>query len=250
MLCAVLLCFSAQSQAIVNVEGLHLKKPNTGFSAKTSLGFSGADGNSQFFNVEWKTRFQYAQKKYTRFALFQYFYGESFHQQNLNKDFVHLRSIQHVTEKYSWEVFTQLQQNKFERLHLRALLGGGLRTYLIPRSPKRAVILGTGAFFSHESFINSSGTTDTGTRQLVRGNIYFVYDKKLSNDHVLFTTTYLQPAVTNLRDFRLLEQAGVNTNISKQLAIGLELSISHNNRPPQQVKKTDVLYKTSITYTF
>lgn len=236
--------------AIVNLEDLHLSEPKKGLSGNTSLGISGAEGNSEYIDAEWKAKIQSTHESATRYALLQYAYGESFKEENRNSAFIHLRNIQNISVRQSWEIFAQAEQNKFARLKLRALVGGGLRWDVGSDKNIRETFLGAGGFYSHESINAELNASDAGKENLIRGNFYLVYKKKINSDTLLFSTTYYQPSVSDIKDFRLLEVAGLKVALQGSLSIVLNLELSHDNRPPQFVDKTDLNYKTELVYQF
>jgi len=236
--------------AIVNMEDVHLKSNKQGITGNTSLTFSGAKGNSDYFSLDWKSRLQVKDTTYTRYAQLQYSYGESFSKENHNSAFVHLRNIQHISALTSWELFAQAEQNRFSRLKLRALLGSGVRWDLSAGDSQRQLYFGTGAFYTYESIDFKEQTDDAGKERNFRGNFYLLMQQALTDNTYIQSTTYFQPAIDNLKDYRLLEVFGLKIDLNKALSISMDLELSHDNRPPQLVEKSDISYKSGIVYQF
>lgn len=239
---------STSAFAIVNLEELHLGKPKEGLSANTSLGISGAAGNSEYFDVEWTGRLQLAQQSYTRYALLQYAYGESFQRENQNSAFLHLRNIQHLTAARSWETFVQAEQDKFARLQFRGLLGGGMRWEFNVSEKADQIYFGTGGFYSYESIEREASASDSGEEQLFRGNFYLVYKRNISDNALIHSTTYYQPSLSEFSDYRLLEVAGLSVKINELLSLSLNIELTHDSAPPELVEKTDINYKSGLIY--
>jgi putative salt-induced outer membrane protein YdiY len=63
-------------------------------------------------------------------------------------------------------------------------------------------------------------------------------------------TLYAQPNVVEPGDFRLLERATLKVNVTNSIALKLDFEVRHDNKPPEQVEKTDYKYTTGIEYSF
>ena len=77
-----------------------------------------------------------------------------------------------------------------------------------------------------------------------------VYKHKLNSQLSLISTTYYQPRLSEARDYRALEQAGLAVKITDKLSLKLSLDIAHDSRPPQSIRQTDTSYNTSLSYRF
>ena len=238
--------------AIVNIENMRVGsyKQESGFDAKITLDINGNNGNTNKIKAGLGSRMQWYKKDATRFIVLNYEYGESAGVRDTEKSFLHLRNIWHKSDFLSWELFTQLESNEFTRLTLRVLLGSGARLNLINDSDKHAAYLGLGAFRSKEKLDQETGTTDAGVDYANRANLYLTYKYKISNHSRLANTLYYQPDINEISDYRLLEQFGLQLDINEQLAFKLSINMIHDNRPPQNIKKTDTSYNTGFEYRF
>ena len=249
----VLFCcvfWTGTAHAIVNMESLHLTNPPEGFSGQIEISADGASGNTNKVNASAGTRLQWHKDKNTSFLLANYSYGRSLGKTDTNSSFVHIRHIHQTTLFRAREIFTQLERNEFIRLSFRGLVGGGMRFTLGQSSAKKATFLGLGAFYAHEKLSAQQGLTDAGIYNTWRANLYFIPKYKLNNHTRLLSTTYCQPRLQAVNDYRLLETASLQIDIIDNLALQLGLNITHNSRPPQDVKQTDVVYQTGLNYMF
>lgn len=244
ILCFSLLFVSSQAFAIINVETMRVQKQSDGFSGKLQLDSDLASGNSNSQRVSFGNRLQWDYGNKTNFIITSYSYGESGGVRDVNKGFIHLRHIEHVSDKWAWEGFGQMEQNEFTRLAYRGLVGGGVRHTLHQNENKSGVYLGLGGFYSTER-LDDNSTTD-----LVRANIYFVVKHALNDANHLMSTTYYQPAFSNPDDFRALEQLTYESAINERLSLQISLSITHNSQPPTGVKPTDTSFHTGIKFNF
>ena len=236
-------------QAIVSMEGLHLNTPVAGLTGSIGLGTSGAAGNSERLRLSGTGNVLYRNAATSYFFTMQYAYGESNGKEDQNKTYSHVRRIHSLAQKMDWELYAQLENDKFSRLNLRAIIGSGLR-FSVYKTPHDAIFLGVGGLYNYEDIKDESNLNDGGSQDTIKGNIYLVLKKQLLSNLTLISTTYLQPVVNALDDFRLLEEGRIKLKISNKLALNFNVQINHDNNPPQQVRKTDVNYSTKLEYVF
>ena len=106
-----------------------------GMLPSASLDINGKNGNTQNSKAGLGGRAQWYAENGTRFAVLNYEYGESSDVKDTDKTFLHFRNIGYLENRlnggysrgFAWEAFAQLENNKFTRLSLRALLGAGVR---------------------------------------------------------------------------------------------------------------------------
>jgi putative salt-induced outer membrane protein YdiY len=238
------LVFPAQAFAIVNIESMRVQKNADGFSGELELDSDLLSGNTDSKHVSFGNRLQWDKGNKTNFIITNYSYGESGGVRDVNKGFIHLRHVVHMNERWAWEGFGQMEQNEFTRLAYRGLIGGGLRRTLRQIDDRSGIYLGMGGFYSTERL------DDNTTENLVRANVYFVIKHAFSDSTRLMSTTYFQPAVENLDDFRALEQLTYAVSISKRLDLKLSLDITHDSQPPSGVQPTDTGFHTGIKFKF
>ena len=236
--------------AIVNVEDMMINEPEPGVSGQVDASVNGTSGNSNTVQASGGARVQWQHGAYTDIGMVNYAYGKSQGRSNVNQGFAHLRHRLHLSRQWGVEVFLQAQKNDFTRLLFRGLAGGGLRWRIGGKSQRVAVYTGAGAMYAVERYKAQAGTNDARSTNTIRGNFYLVLKYRL-NDHVRFlSTTYYQPRFSYPADFRMLEDAAMNVNLIKSLDFRTTLQVQHNNRPPQGIKRTNLIYASGIEYHF
>jgi putative salt-induced outer membrane protein YdiY len=247
---AACLIAPASAFAIVNIEEFFIGPKQDGLYNHVEASIDGSSGNTvkNSTSAEWLSEWQHG--RHTEFLLLQYAYGWSNGQVDTNRGFAHLRHLTQVSDHWAVEAFAQAGRDPFARVDLRTLLGGGVRWTLLEQAEKAAVYLGLGAFYEHEKLSPEYGTTDPLDSRLWRANVYLVLKRQLSLQFRAYSTTYYQPAIQDPADFRLLEQLAASVSLYKNLRLKLSLDVSHDSRPPQGVKPTDVVYSTGITVDF
>jgi len=246
----ILPIFVSKANAIVNMDNLHLNANNSGVSGNFNLNSSGAYGNSEQFLVESSADFYYKQSQSLQYLTLSYSYGESFSKENQNKSYAHLRHINNVDSSSTWEIFSQIEQNKFSRLNFRGLVGAGYRWKFLKDSPNSSSVFGVGAYYSEEYLTHSNVINEKRNLELLRGNIYWIFRTDILENITLFNTTYYQPNLKNPDDYRILEIAGIKIPLSKNLNLNLYGEGTFDSKPPINVKKADLSYKTGVEYKF
>ncbi|MDH5545747.1 MAG: DUF481 domain-containing protein [Gammaproteobacteria bacterium] len=237
---------SANAQAIVSMESLHFGDENPGFLGSSSLSIDVARGNAERMRAKGGLTLQWNRSRSIYYSSISAAYGESKNVRDQNEWFMHGRRIGNISDMLAWEVFAQLEREEFARLNLRTLGGSGVRIQLGQKRPQQAFFLGVGAFYSHE-LIND--TTKT-VAQEVKGNIYLLFKRSLSNHASFVNTLYWQPNATSLSDYRLLETATLSAKILERLALKISLELRQDSRPPATVKQTDMKLLTGIEFNF
>jgi len=247
---AFLSVFADNCYAIVNMDNLHLGTIPSGTSGSFNLSSSGATGNREQFQISSGFELHNKQSASLQYLAFNYSYGESFSKEDQNKSYLHLRHIHNLERNHTWELFTQVEQNKFSRLNFRGLIGGGYRWNLTSPQSKNTSIFGVGAYYSEEYLTHSSVTNEERELQIARGNIYWVFRSKLFDTVSLFNTSYYQPSLRDFKDFRILEIAGLEMPLTKNLQFKIFGEGTIDSKPPIGVRKGDLSYKTGIEYKF
>lgn len=247
----LLLCLAPCAWAIVNVEDLRPKAREPGFHGQLAFATTGQSGNTDKSSWSLGARAEWQREREVDFVVFNADYGEAGGVRDTDKQFLHIRHITDADERRAWEAFVQLERNEFTRLSSRSLLGGGLRWTLRQRPQQGTELFaGTGAFYSRERLEPRADTTDAGTDILWRANLYLVVRLGLNESVRLLSTTYYQPALDELADFRALEEVALAVRLNERLDLKLSLETAYDSRPPQLVEKTDITYRSGIEYRF
>lgn len=233
-----ILLFSSNSFAFLNVESLRANSKK-GISGALDLSLSGQSGNTERTNYSLSTFNKFSNSKHSLLLIASYAYGESAGERDLNRGHTHIRLTRRSERPVFLEIFNQFQFSEFQRLDLRILNGAGLRYKLI-KNERTSFYAGTGVFYEIEELKGLEGV-DT-----FRGNFYLSLVYKPS-DRLTFTLTdYYQPILDGLKDFRTQADLGLLNKLTDKLSLGLTVSYSYDSRPPEEVEKTDFLYKVSF----
>lgn len=246
----VWLCFPVPAHAIVSIGQALIGPVKNGLHTNLELASNGVSGTTTSNSTLGGLFSEWKHGKYTDFLLMQYAYGQSNGQINNNRAFAHIRHRVQLSDRWGVEGFAQAMRDPVTRMRARSLLGGGVRWTLLERDDASAAYLGFGAFYEHEQRSPKAGTTDALNTRLWRNNTYLVLKRKLNEHLSVYSVTYYQPALSDMGNYRVLENAAGSVKLYKNLNLKLSTSVYYDSRPPQGVKRTYVLYSTGITVDF
>ncbi len=152
--------------------------------------------------------------------------------------FGHLRRRQRWFGLLDAEGFIQADSDDFRRLELRALAGAGLRLHW---SGERVLAALGSAFMTENERLKDGGQTQAG-----RWSSYITLEWNALPNLTLSQTTFLQPKLGDMNDARALLEAALTARVSDRLRLPVRLRVSHDTRPPANVKKTDLQLKTAL----
>jgi len=235
------------ASAIVNIEDRRDEGDADGTFRTARLSISGDSGNTDRSDIGAGLRLFRRKQGSEALLLTDYAYGESRGIKNRNRSFLHLRYGSTFRPATMVEGFAQAEQDDFARLRFRGLVGAGLR--FLSRGDTTRASLGVGAFHSWER-LTDTVPGERSDEQLWRANLYFSIDHKLKTGLVLHSSTYLQPRIGPVTDFRVLEQFACSVPVTESIGLRLSLDILHDSRPPRTVERTDVHYRTTLEVRF
>lgn len=222
---------------------------SAGFDVKLSLDIAGNNGNTQKVKAGLGARVQEYKADGTWFGVLNAEYGESADVKDTDKTFFHFRHIWYLDTNLALEAFTQLESNEFTRLKLRALAGAGVRWQVL-NNPNHSAYIGLGLFRSKEELDPGLLVTDAGVVYNNRLNGYLVYKLAITDHSRFVNTIYYQPDINETSDYRLLEQFGLQLDITDNLSFKLSVDVAHDSEAPQQIEPTDTSYNTGFEYRF
>lgn len=254
-LLSMLLTASLPALCITNIENSRPGPPAEGWSGEVELGLSGKSGNQKESDYRVAGKLTWHSGPNTVFAIADRDYGKTLGIKDSDDTFAHMRGIHAFSESFAGEAFIQWQQNEFDNLESRSLMGAGGRFDLIHQPEVITFSLGLGGFREREEL-------DLGTYKEInwawRVNTYTAYRHQINPQVRLVNVIYYQPNVDELKDYRILFDFGFLVAISKSLSLALNYSLSHNSEPainlqanpPINKHETNSQYSTSITYRF
>ena len=241
--------------AISNIESERPNLPEQGLDASVKLGLDGKTGNDEEVDYAGAAKFVYRIQDEVFLFIADKEYGSTRDIKDTDNAFLHGRWTHIITPLWSAEGFAQWEQDEFDNLSSRILLGGGGRYLLLQKLDVYSFTLGLGAFHEQEKQdLVSYQQTDNFWRM----NAFYTYKYQMNKMVSIINTTYLQPRIGEYSDLRVLADFGLKVGITDSLAITIAYKVTYDSDPAQNLDidppidnyKTNTEYQTSIQYTF
>ncbi|MGH1366389.1 MAG: DUF481 domain-containing protein [Calditrichia bacterium] len=241
--------FFAELFGQVNTERLRKREAAPGFAGKAGVGFTLLSGNTEFFKIDTDLRLDYSRKAFYSFAVGNYQRGIRKEADFINKGFLHWRVMQDFSRRTTGELFVQKAFNDFTDLRSRNLIGGGGRLNLFLQRVKDSqevrfeCYLGVGLMWEEET-IESSGVI----RQQFRSTNYVSIYAKMDPNFQFSAITYLQTALQDRSDSRILSQVILRVGIADRVDLRALMGLNYDARPPDGVKKHDLVLTNGLEF--
>ncbi|MEZ4372774.1 MAG: DUF481 domain-containing protein [Polyangiaceae bacterium] len=155
----------------------------------------------------------------------------------VKRSFAHARYNYELSEGLWWELFAQLESNKFIAVRLRELVGTGPRVQLFHADQLHA-FFGTAYMLEHTEL--ASDVTPPDRPALVhRSSNYLTFSWLVDERVSLVSTTYYQPRFDQPSDYRLFSQLSADFGVTPVLKAGMSLMLRYDSLPPGGVESTD-----------
>ncbi|MDY0004200.1 MAG: DUF481 domain-containing protein [Polyangia bacterium] len=229
---------SAPGWAQVNTERLRSKKTETGLHGHFEGALTMQTGNTDLVLATLGARLEYLRGVHGPFLQGSYSVGEKDGSKFIHNGFIHGRWTAMWHHRVGTEVFTQVQFDDLLRMHLRYLLGAGLRLKIV-RNARLWIYLGSGYMMEYEDLNIDEGDPHPKTTLNHRWTSYLLLRVFFTSWLRLVATTYAQPRFDDFGDFRFLEDLSVVFRIKKWLSLDFNFVVMYDSRPPSTVHFTD-----------
>lgn len=197
---------------------------------------------STIFSFRTAINIGHVRYKHMFLSLTDYKYTATGKEKLANQGFQHFRYVLKAKPKIFYETFTQLQYNDQIKLKLRWLLGAGVKFNIISKE-KKHVNLGLSYMYEFNEEVDPEMyfRNHRLSSYLVLNFIFF------DNLNVL-STTYYQPDILNIHDWRLSSKTAIHLNITKKLLFKVAFDLTYNSRIPPNVPHTIYALSNGITW--
>jgi putative salt-induced outer membrane protein YdiY len=156
----------------------------------------------------------------------------------------HLRHNYDLSDRWATLAFLQSQQNPFQRLDYRRLLGLGLRWDAV-KTDGTVWSIGAAHMIEQEKIQD-----EDGTRHATRLSAFTSFETELRDGVVLDALLFYQPRWSDFSDFRVFGLIQLDIELNHTLSLFTGYQIEHNDRPPAGVEQTDWTTKTGFRANF
>ncbi len=244
LLFAFVVCTRGNAQ-IVNVESSRMQSDTVGWLGSIGAAVSLSKNVDRIFQGNMEAHLQYKTSRNTGIWLilgnvgFLKINSSRFQSDGL----LHLRYNKKVNDWLRWEFFGQFQNNVITQIDSRFLLGTGPRFKL---SQRNLFHLYMGCLFMYEREMER--TSPKIMHNDIRNSSYISFTWLPKDFLEMISTTYFQPRVNKLSDYRILNQLSFQIKATPHFSLSLKWNYLHDRFPAGTAPKTTYSFATGITY--
>ncbi len=236
--------FTAKSQ-ILNAESLRKVTDTSGFSGSASINFSVKRDLNDYFAASSNLHLQYKMEKHLVLLKndieYQKIEGNKFE----NAGIAHLRYNYSFHPRIAMEAFTQGQYNKVSKIQFRGLIGAEPR-FKLTTSEKYKLYFGTQIMFEYEELSDSI----TPIQRDFRSTSYFSFSLYPTKTLSIISTTYYQPKIRDLGDYRFSNQTSLLIDVFKNFAFKTSYSFIYDKTPASGIPNSQYNLESGFVYSF
>lgn len=232
---------------VVNVETLRKASDSAKWTGSVSLDVSLIKNKNDIFRIANKAHIQYNDKTnlwlFVNDLNFQKVEGFSL----VNRGTQHLRYNRTISSRVKWEAFTQAQYDAISQIDFRGLIGTGPRFKLSTTDNYRFYI-GTLIMFEYE---RADDVIIDRVQKDVRGSSYVSFSMYPTEKLSIISTSYYQPRIDLIKDYRFSSNTSVLIEIFKNLAFKTNFNFFHDAVPVStSIPKTQYELTNGLLYSF
>jgi len=231
---------------IANIEKRRISDSATGWFGSAYLNFAGSKTTKSTLNLSAGTLLEYKSKDSLDLWLLITDFGLISGDKEKFTDFGfgHLRYNHKFGPAIRWEAFTQIQYNSLVKINKRALFGTGPR-FKLTKYENAKFYWGVAYMYEYEE-VNDS----TMLHQDHRISSYFTFTLLPEETVTFVSTTYAQPLIKDLGDFRILNETNLSLEISKKLTFNFSFRYAYDSQPPVEVPKNTYAFSNGLLLEF
>lgn len=246
ILLIVLLCSSAVLAQIVNIEEQRIKGTNdsTNWYGHLRGGASLVKVQQQSLQLNGQVKVQYKSAPHIALLLMNINLLRAGNQDFARQAFAHLRYNYDISERWIWEAFAQVQTSPIQLLEQRDLLGTGLRWRLLKSKDGRQRIYLGAAWLWEQNRFSEPFTNSSWHRSSNYISTTFRPGKKV----LLVQTTYWQPVIGYIRNYRFSSDWLLKIELTKKLSFTLDYEYSIDKNLPPGAPNETYLWRNGLSW--
>ncbi len=233
---------AADAQILNTLRGWSDTEP--GWSGKLGASFSASGGNTDVVSLAASARAQWRGGRHRVRGLVGGSRTESDGRKSSESLVGHVRHNVEVVTGISTLVFAQVQENPFQRLKSRVLLGAGGRVD-VARRETWELSVGVAHMFEAERLDGESGR-----REDHRLSSFASAEGELSETVTIDATAFYQPLWSDFADSRLVASGSISVALVGSLSLDVAGAVQVDTRPPDGVGRRDWSQITGLSVSF
>ena len=215
-----------------------------GWVGKIDTYFQLTQNTQQIISLGNSIHTQYARNRHKFLILNDFNFVKAGNTDFVNSGYQHLRYSYKTNKVITWETFLQAQYNAIMRIEFRALAGTGPRFKLIKREHFRFYVA---TLYMREYEETALPFTVNNTNRL---SAYATFTWGITPNVEFSSTTFYQPDLENLLDYRLAGDGAFEIGITKKLSFKLNYNFLFDTRQPPGIPDFIYSVRNGISYKF
>ncbi len=241
LLASLLVLYAPSAAAQVNVEPLRAKLKDDGVAASVDVKLSGRTGNNQGLTAGGSGLVGARSEPHFGFVSANGDFASYFGEVQAARYFTHARYNYTLLPSLWWELFGQLEHDRFARLTLRKLVGTGPRVSVLGDNTDDVQLFASTAYMlEHESLDLPPEAQDLRSSTVHRSSSTVAGLFRVDERVVVVLTALYQPRFDRPRDYRMLGIASAEFAVGKRVAASINVRLRHDSAPPTGVLSTDL----------
>lgn len=246
-LCFLSMCCNSinSSAQIVNIESARMQSDTVGWMGNIGAAVGLTQNTDKIFQANLETHLQYKTSNDQGLWLILGNFGilKIGSDRFVSDGLMHLRYNRKVNEWLRWEFFGQFQNNIITQIDSRLLLGTGPRFKLVKIKTFR---LYAASLFMFDR--ENERTKPVIKHSDLRNSSYLSFTWLPRENIEVISTTYFQPLLKKLGDYRILNQVTFNLKATPHFGLSLKWNYLHDRFPAGTAPRTTYDFSTGITY--
>jgi hypothetical protein len=244
--CLALQTMSTRSTAqIVNIESARMQSDTTGWMGGAGADMAITQSVQRVFLLDFDAHLQYKTDKNLWLILGDYGFLTGGGQKYVYNSFGHIRFNRKLNSYLRWEVFTQVQNNLVTQIDSRYLLGTGPRFKILSN---KIIRLYAATLLMYER--ERERTKPPVLHKDLRSSSYVSFTITPNANIEIICTSFYQPLIKKIGDYRILNQASLKVKASKRFALSLKWNYLYDRFPAGTAPKTTYSFATGGDFNF
>jgi hypothetical protein len=160
--------------------------------------------------------------------------------------FAHFRYNYKLSGAWVWEAFAQIQSSPVQLLRQRHLAGTGVRWRALKSKNGRQRIYMGAAWLWEENFFSG----DVPSNRWHRSSNYLSSTFRAGKHAALIQTTYWQPVIGYIKNYRLSTEWVLKVDLGKHLALTMEFDYSVDRNLPKEAPQEIIAWRNGLNLQF
>jgi len=162
---------------------------------------------------------------------------------------LHLRHTRWIGDRVAPEAYAQINYDRPLLVDFRSLMGAGLR-FALSGGDWGAFGAGVSVMWERERLDLPPDAAHPDLTSTIRNSTFLTLRLVGGDALVVSSTAYLQPALEDFGDLRILENLGVAASLTDRLALTVTFDLRYDSGPPDGLAALDTKLKTGVTFSY